>query len=396
MRGTTVTQPLAGGLPAGAYTVEWRVTSADGHPLSGTFGFTVAQGAATQPAAGAAGPVTTVDRRRPPSDPGRRRRSPWSGSSSARSWPSASASSCASCGDRRDRRRPAAASRPRGRRPARRRVPRAAAVAAGCRRRWSSSSCVALTVGGGPPGVGGLDRAGPARRLGACRSPGSSARIAALGTVGALLFAAVLRPAAPAAGRVPAGAAGGVGLGDRVGRRDGDPRPAHAGPAGRRLGHASSALGSSSPTSPPGGPRSSSSPPRCSWPCWPAAAPRHVRRRRLLLAVAVAGLVVPVVLTGHSAAADDHVLAVTNLSVHVVAASVWVGGLLALLVHGRGRDDLAPGGGPLQRRGPGLLPRHRALGSAGRLARPRRRPPTGCPARSAPGTAGCCSPRPRR
>jgi putative copper resistance protein D len=33
---------------------------------------------------------------------------------------------------------------------------------------------------------------------------------------------------------------------------------------------------------------------------------------------------------------------VTTLSVHVVAASVWVGGLLALLVHGRGADDLAP------------------------------------------------------
>jgi Copper resistance protein D len=33
---------------------------------------------------------------------------------------------------------------------------------------------------------------------------------------------------------------------------------------------------------------------------------------------------------------------VTNLGVHVVAASVWVGGLLALLMHGRGRDDLAP------------------------------------------------------
>jgi putative copper resistance protein D len=60
-----------------------------------------------------------------------------------------------------------------------------------------------------------------------------------------------------------------------------------------------------------------------------------------LLALAGAALVVPTVLTGHSAAADDHVLAVTTLSVHVVAASVWVGGLLALLVHGRGSDDPA-------------------------------------------------------
>jgi putative copper resistance protein D len=62
----------------------------------------------------------------------------------------------------------------------------------------------------------------------------------------------------------------------------------------------------------------------------------------LLLALSIAALVVPTVLTGHSATADDHVLAVTNLSVHVVAASLWVGGLLALLVHGRGADVLAP------------------------------------------------------
>jgi putative copper export protein len=56
----------------------------------------------------------------------------------------------------------------------------------------------------------------------------------------------------------------------------------------------------------------------------------------LLLALSLAALVVPAVLTGHSATADHHVVAVTNLSLHVVAASVWVGGLLALLVHGRG------------------------------------------------------------
>jgi methionine-rich copper-binding protein CopC len=39
---TEVRQPLAGG-PAGTYTVLWRVTSADGHPISGTFRFTTAQ-----------------------------------------------------------------------------------------------------------------------------------------------------------------------------------------------------------------------------------------------------------------------------------------------------------------------------------------------------------------
>ncbi|WP_187365109.1 copper resistance protein CopC [Cellulosimicrobium cellulans] len=48
----TVSQALSTGLPAGAYTVEWRVTSADGHPLSGTLAFTAASGAeAAVPAA---------------------------------------------------------------------------------------------------------------------------------------------------------------------------------------------------------------------------------------------------------------------------------------------------------------------------------------------------------
>jgi methionine-rich copper-binding protein CopC len=60
--GTTIRRPLAGKLPAGAYTVQWRATSADGHPLSGTFGFAVARGAATPAAAGGpvSGPVDTA------------------------------------------------------------------------------------------------------------------------------------------------------------------------------------------------------------------------------------------------------------------------------------------------------------------------------------------------
>jgi copper resistance protein C len=37
---TTVTQDLQPGAPAGQYTVDWRVTSADGHPISGSFIFT--------------------------------------------------------------------------------------------------------------------------------------------------------------------------------------------------------------------------------------------------------------------------------------------------------------------------------------------------------------------
>jgi putative copper resistance protein D len=69
---------------------------------------------------------------------------------------------------------------------------------------------------------------------------------------------------------------------------------------------------------------------------------RSAAAAAVLLAAALSGLVVPVVLTGHSATADNHLLAVSNLSVHVVSAAVWVGGLLALLLFGRHRDDLAP------------------------------------------------------
>lgn len=44
--GATVTQAIAPGSPAGRYTVTWRVTSKDGHPVSGTLAFT-AQAAGT-------------------------------------------------------------------------------------------------------------------------------------------------------------------------------------------------------------------------------------------------------------------------------------------------------------------------------------------------------------
>lgn len=39
-----VVQLLADERPAGEYQVAWRVTSADGHPISGTFAFTAAEG----------------------------------------------------------------------------------------------------------------------------------------------------------------------------------------------------------------------------------------------------------------------------------------------------------------------------------------------------------------
>ena len=39
--GTTVTQPLAAGMPDGAYAVAWRSVAQDGHPVTGAFGFTL-------------------------------------------------------------------------------------------------------------------------------------------------------------------------------------------------------------------------------------------------------------------------------------------------------------------------------------------------------------------
>jgi len=64
--GSTVVQALAAGRPAGTYTVDWRVTSADGHPVTGSFTFTATrpavvatQPAATQPAATTPSPAAT-------------------------------------------------------------------------------------------------------------------------------------------------------------------------------------------------------------------------------------------------------------------------------------------------------------------------------------------------
>ena len=60
----TATQPLAPGLPDGAYEVRWRVVSADGHPVAGTFPFTVgtvlAGSASVGPASPGPGTVTPV------------------------------------------------------------------------------------------------------------------------------------------------------------------------------------------------------------------------------------------------------------------------------------------------------------------------------------------------
>ena len=62
LAGSTVTQQLAAGLPAGTYTVDWRVTSADGHPLTGSFAFDVTRDApAPAPAGGEAAPAADGD-----------------------------------------------------------------------------------------------------------------------------------------------------------------------------------------------------------------------------------------------------------------------------------------------------------------------------------------------
>ncbi|MDO8120454.1 copper resistance protein CopC [Isoptericola sp. b490] len=58
--GGTVTAPLPDGLPDGPYTVTWRVVSADGHPVQGSFAFTVGAFAATPSPSAAPAPGTTA------------------------------------------------------------------------------------------------------------------------------------------------------------------------------------------------------------------------------------------------------------------------------------------------------------------------------------------------
>jgi hypothetical protein len=48
----TVRQGIRPGSQPGTYTVQWKVTSADGHPISGQFTFALAQGTSASPATG--------------------------------------------------------------------------------------------------------------------------------------------------------------------------------------------------------------------------------------------------------------------------------------------------------------------------------------------------------
>lgn len=67
-----------------------------------------------------------------------------------------------------------------------------------------------------------------------------------------------------------------------------------------------------------------------------------VKPLAIILGVALAGLA-PISLTGHSASSASHDLATTSLLLHVVGASLWVGGLTALgWVAIRGSKRLAP------------------------------------------------------
>jgi methionine-rich copper-binding protein CopC len=52
---TTVHQPVYP-LKSGSYAVQWRVVSADGHPVQGRFGFTVALPTGLEPSAGPPSP----------------------------------------------------------------------------------------------------------------------------------------------------------------------------------------------------------------------------------------------------------------------------------------------------------------------------------------------------
>jgi copper resistance protein C len=66
----TVSQDLQPGAPAGTYTVAWRVTSADGHPVSGTFSFTANPAATQLPTSPQTSPPTTPNQTQPTRMPG--------------------------------------------------------------------------------------------------------------------------------------------------------------------------------------------------------------------------------------------------------------------------------------------------------------------------------------
>ena len=59
VRGAEVVQPLAGPLPAGDWTLLYRVVAADGHPLTGAVPFTVSATASTRSTPTPSGPAAS-------------------------------------------------------------------------------------------------------------------------------------------------------------------------------------------------------------------------------------------------------------------------------------------------------------------------------------------------
>jgi cytochrome c oxidase assembly factor CtaG/putative copper export protein len=59
---------------------------------------------------------------------------------------------------------------------------------------------------------------------------------------------------------------------------------------------------------------------------------------RILLALALLGLV-PVAASGHSSSGGSHDWATSSLLIHLAAAALWIGGLVALLAYGRAKGE---------------------------------------------------------
>ncbi len=72
INGRVVTQAIAPSAPAGSYTVTYRVTSDDGHPVTGSFAFVATTGLDGSTAK----PGTAVQQPAAPADRPRRSRSP--------------------------------------------------------------------------------------------------------------------------------------------------------------------------------------------------------------------------------------------------------------------------------------------------------------------------------
>ena len=209
-----------------------------------------------------------------------------------------------------------------------------------------TAACVTLLLGGGgpQPSVPGLPSAGAVTGWGlpAMRLLGD---VAALGCVGALLVAGVLAPggngplagacvrAVSAASSWAAGWAAASALAVLLTVSD-----VSGAPVGQVVGPGAASLAWSLPQT------------RALLAVAVIAAVLSVATSRVAtttgarcaLAVAVLGLTPPLY-TGHSAHAADHALATGGLVVHVVAATVWVGGLLGIVLHLR-----QPGAGQLR------------------------------------------------